>query len=200
MNTHTSRSARLTRQTGETDITVSLCLDGQGNGTIQTGVGFFDHMLHALARHGGLDLDVTAKGDLHIDDHHTIEDIGIALGEAFHQAIGDKRGIERFGHALVPLDEALCESVVDVSGRPFLAWDVTFPREMIGTMATEMVEEFFRAFAMSARITVHVTCKSGKNAHHIAESGFKSFARALRMAISRDPHSNGTIPSTKGVL
>lgn len=200
MNTHTSRSARLTRRTGETDISVSLCLDGQGNGTIETGVGFFDHMLHALARHGGLDLDVTAKGDLHIDDHHTIEDIGIALGDAFHDAIGDKRGIERFGHALVPLDEALCESVVDVSGRPFLAWDVTFPREMIGTMATEMVEEFFRAFAMSARITVHITCKSGKNAHHIAESGFKSFARALRMAVARDPRSNGTIPSTKGVL
>ncbi|GBQ08356.1 imidazoleglycerol-phosphate dehydratase HisB [Saccharibacter floricola] len=200
MNTHTSRSARLTRRTGETDISVSLCLDGQGKGTIETGVGFFDHMLNALARHGGLDLDVHAQGDLHIDDHHTIEDIGIALGDAFRKAIGDKRGIERFGYALVPLDEALCESVVDVSGRPFLAWDVSFPREMIGTMATEMVEEFFRAFAMAAHLTVHVTCKSGKNAHHIAESAFKSFARALRMAIAPDPRSEGTIPSTKGVL
>ncbi|MXV44937.1 imidazoleglycerol-phosphate dehydratase HisB [Saccharibacter sp. 17.LH.SD] len=200
MDTHTSRTSQLTRRTGETNITVSLCLDGTGEGHISTGVGFFDHMLHALARHGGLDLDVAAEGDLHIDDHHTIEDVGIALGEAFHRAIGDKRGIERFGYALVPLDEALCEAVVDVSGRPFLAWNVTFPREMIGTMATEMVEEFFRAFAMAARITVHVTNKSGTNAHHIAESGFKSFARALRMAIARDPRSQGSIPSTKGVL
>lgn len=200
MNTHLSRNTNLTRRTGETDITVTLNLDGEGKSTIQTGIGFFDHMLTALARHGGLNLDITAQGDLHIDDHHTIEDIGIALGEAFHQSIGDKRGIERFGHALVPLDEALCESVVDVSGRPFLAWNVTFPRETIGTMATEMIEEFFRAFAMSARITIHVTCKSGKNAHHIAESGFKSFARALRMAVARDPRNHGAIPSTKGVL
>lgn len=194
------RLAKVTRRTGETDIALTLCLDGQGKAEIDTGIGFFDHMLAALARHGGLDLAVTVKGDLHIDDHHTIEDVGIALGEAFFRAIGDKRGIERFGHALVPLDEALCESVVDISGRPFLAFHVTFPREMIGDMATEMVEEFFRAFAMSARMTVHLTRKAGTNAHHIAESSFKSFARALRMALTRDPRSEGAIPSTKGVL
>ncbi|MCT6813500.1 imidazoleglycerol-phosphate dehydratase HisB [Bombella apis] len=200
MTTQTSRTATLNRQTGETDITLSLAIDGHGKNSIQTGIGFFDHMLDALARHGGLDLTVQVKGDLHIDDHHTIEDVGITLGEALHKAIGDKRGIERFGSALVPLDEALCESVVDISGRPFLAWNITFPREMIGAMATEMVEEFFRALCMSARITVHMNGRAGTNAHHIAESAFKSFARALRMALSRDPRSAGQIPSTKGVL
>lgn len=200
MTTQTPRTATLNRQTGETDITLSLAIDGHGKSNIQTGIGFFDHMLDALARHGGLDLDIQVKGDLHIDDHHTIEDVGITLGEALHRAIGDKRGIERFGSALVPLDEALCEAVVDISGRPFLAWNISFPREMIGTMATEMVEEFFRALCMSARITVHMNCRAGTNAHHIAESAFKSFARALRMALSRDPRSAGQIPSTKGVL
>ncbi|MCX5617061.1 imidazoleglycerol-phosphate dehydratase HisB [Bombella sp. TMW 2.2543] len=200
MTTQTPRTATLNRQTGETDITLSLSLDGQGKNNIKTGIGFFDHMLDALARHGGLDLDVQVKGDLHIDDHHTIEDVGITLGEALYRAIGDKRGIERFGFALVPLDEALCEAVVDISGRPFLAWNIEFPREMIGSMATEMVEEFFRALCMSARITVHMNNRAGTNAHHIAESAFKSFARALRMALSRDPRSAGQIPSTKGVL
>lgn len=200
MTTQTPRTAILNRQTGETDITLSLSLDGQGKNNIKTGIGFFDHMLDALARHGGLDLDVQVKGDLHIDDHHTIEDVGITLGEALYRAIGDKRGIERFGFALVSLDEALCEAVVDISGRPFLAWNIEFPREMIGSMATEMVEEFFRALCMSARITVHMNNRAGTNAHHIAESAFKSFARALRMALSRDPRSAGQIPSTKGVL
>ncbi len=200
MTTQTPRTATLNRQTGETDITLSLSLDGQGKNNIKTGIGFFDHMLDALARHGGLDLDVQVKGDLHIDDHHTIEDVGITLGEALYRAIGNKRGIERFGFALVPLDEALCEAVVDISGRPFLAWNIEFPREMIGSMATEMVEEFFRALCMSARITVHMNNRAGTNAHHIAESAFKSFARALRMALSRDPRSAGQIPSTKGVL
>lgn len=139
MTTQTPRTATLNRQTNETDIALSLSLDGEGKSSIQTGIGFFDHMLEALARHGGLDLEVRVKGDLHIDDHHTIEDVGITLGEAIYRALGDKRGIERFGFALVPLDEALCEAVVDISGRPFLAWNITFPREIIGTMATEMV-------------------------------------------------------------
>lgn len=197
---HKPRSALVTRRTGETDITLSLTLDGQGNTSIDTGIGFFDHMLDALARHGGLDLTIAVKGDLHIDDHHTIEDVGIALGEALYKAIGDKKGIERFGQALVPLDEALCEAVIDISGRPFLSWNVSFSREMIGGMASEMIEEFFRALVMSARITVHLTEKAGKNAHHMAESTFKAFARALRMAIAHDPRSADKIPSTKGVL
>ncbi|MCT6837295.1 MAG: imidazoleglycerol-phosphate dehydratase HisB [Bifidobacteriales bacterium] len=200
MTTQTPRTATLNRQTNETDIALSLSLDGEGKSSIQTGIGFFDHMLEALARHGGLDLEVRVKGDLHIDDHHTIEDVGITLGEAIYRALGDKRGIERFGFALVPLDEALCEAVVDISGRPFLAWNITFPREIIGTMATEMVEEFFRALCMAARITVHMNGRAGTNAHHIAESAFKAFARALRMALARDPRSAGRIPSTKGVL
>ncbi|MDF7673792.1 imidazoleglycerol-phosphate dehydratase HisB [Acetobacteraceae bacterium ESL0709] len=200
MTTHSPRTALVTRRTGETDITISLNLDGQGRASVTTGIGFFDHMLDALARHGGLDLGIEVKGDLHIDDHHTIEDVGIALGEAIYKAIGDKKGIERFGQALVPLDEALCEAVIDISGRPFLSWDISFSREMIGSMATEMIEEFFRALVMSARITVHLTEKSGKNAHHMAESTFKAFARALRMAVAHDPRSANIIPSTKGVL
>ncbi|WP_241663785.1 imidazoleglycerol-phosphate dehydratase HisB [Oecophyllibacter saccharovorans] len=194
------RRAKVSRRTGETEITLALSLDGTGDVRLGTGIGFFDHMLDALARHSGFDLHLDMRGDLNVDDHHTIEDIGIALGEAFCQAIGDKRGIERFGQALVPLDEALCESAIDISGRPFLAWEVTFPREYLGAMSTEMIEEFFRAFVMSARITAHLTCRSGRNAHHIAESAFKSFARALRMACRRDPASAGRIPSTKGVL
>ncbi|MBS1045615.1 imidazoleglycerol-phosphate dehydratase HisB [Gluconobacter cerinus] len=194
------RHARLHRATSETDITLALSLDGQGRSTVDSGIGFFDHMLTALAKHGGFDLELLAKGDLHIDGHHTVEDVGIVFGQAFRQAIGDKRGIERFGHALVPLDEALCEAVVDISGRPYLAWNVVFPREKIGTMDTELFEEFFRAFAMSAHITLHLTCKAGTNAHHIAESGFKAVARALRVAVSMDPRAAGAIPSTKGVL
>lgn len=200
MTTQRPRIANVTRRTGETDITISLNLDGKGKSDIKTGIGFFDHMLDALARHGGLDLSVSVEGDLHIDDHHTIEDVGITLGEALYKAIGDKKGIERFGQALVPLDEALCEAVIDISGRPFLSWNISFSREMIGNMATEMIEEFFRALIMSAHITVHLTEKAGKNAHHIAESTFKAFARALRMAVAYDPRFADIIPSTKGVL
>lgn len=196
----TPRTARIHRATAETDITLSLSLDGGGQSDLDSGIGFFDHMLTALAKHGGLDLSVRCQGDLHVDGHHTVEDIGIALGLAFRDAIGDKRGITRFGHALVPLDEALTEVVVDISGRPYLAWSVEFPRERIGEMDTELFEEFFRAFAMSAHVALHVTCKAGRNAHHIAESAFKSFARALRMAVAPDPRALGAIPSTKGVL
>ncbi|GBR04974.1 imidazoleglycerol-phosphate dehydratase [Gluconacetobacter liquefaciens] len=196
----TARTATIHRVTSETDITLRLNLDGTGQSRIATGIGFFDHMLTALARHGLFDLEIEAKGDLHIDFHHTTEDIGIALGQAFVRAIGDKRGIRRFGHALVPLDEALSEVVVDISGRPFLAWSVDFTRDKIGEMDTELFEEFFRAFAMSALLTLHVTQKAGRNCHHIAEASFKAAARALRMAAEPDPRAAGSIPSTKGVL
>ncbi|GAA4497833.1 imidazoleglycerol-phosphate dehydratase HisB [Gluconacetobacter tumulicola] len=196
----TARTATIHRVTSETDITLRLNLDGTGQSRIATGIGFFDHMLTALARHGLFDLEIEAKGDLHIDFHHTTEDTGIALGQAFVRAIGDKRGIRRFGHALVPLDEALSEVVVDISGRPFLAWSVEFTRDKIGEMDTELFEEFFRAFAMSALLTLHVTQKAGRNCHHIAEASFKAAARALRMAAEPDPRAAGSIPSTKGVL
>ncbi|KXV72664.1 imidazoleglycerol-phosphate dehydratase HisB [Acetobacter cerevisiae] len=196
----TARQATLHRVTSETDIAVTLDLDGSGQANIDTGIGFFDHMLTALAKHGLLDLTVIVKGDLHIDGHHTVEDTGIAIGQALRQALGDKRGVRRFGHALVPLDEALCEAVVDLSGRPFLAWDATFDRDRIGELDTELVEEFFRAFAMSGMLTLHLTQKAGKNCHHIAEAAFKALARALRMAAEPDPRAQGSIPSTKGVL
>ncbi|GBQ28217.1 imidazoleglycerol-phosphate dehydratase [Acetobacter estunensis NRIC 0472] len=195
-----ARTATLHRVTSETDITVTINLDGTGRAVIDTGIGFFDHMLTALARHGMVDIDVTAKGDLEVDFHHTVEDVGITLGQAFRKALGDKKGVRRFGHALVPLDEALAEVVVDLSGRPFLAWDLPFPTEKIGIMDTELFEEFFRAFAMSAMITLHVTRKVGRNSHHIAESAFKAAARALRMAVEFDPRAVGIVPSTKGVL
>jgi len=194
------RTASVHRVTGETDIHVAINLDGTGDSRIETGIGFLDHMLTALARHGLFDLEIVAKGDLHIDFHHTTEDIGIALGQAFAKAIGDKRGIRRFGSALAPLDEALSEVVVDISGRPYLAWSVTFPSEKIGVMDTELFEEFYRGFAMAAMITLHVTSKAGRNSHHIAEAGFKATARALRMAAEVDPRATGAIPSTKGVL
>ncbi|MFE8873881.1 imidazoleglycerol-phosphate dehydratase HisB [Acetobacter persici] len=197
---NTARHATLHRVTSETDIAVTLDLDGSGQANIDTGIGFFDHMLTALAKHGLLDLTVIVKGDLHIDGHHTVEDTGIAIGQALRQALGDKRGVRRFGHALVPLDEALCEAVVDLSGRPFLAWDATFDRDRIGELDTELVEEFFRAFAMAGMLTLHLTQKAGKNCHHIAEAAFKALARALRMAVEPDPRMQGSIPSTKGVL
>jgi imidazoleglycerol-phosphate dehydratase len=196
----TQRSAHLVRTTSETDISLSLGLDGAGVAQIDTGVGFFDHMLTAFARHGGFDLTVTAKGDLHIDAHHTVEDVGIVLGRAFAQALGEKRGIVRFGHALIPMDEALAEAVVDLSGRAHLAWDVSFERPMLGAMDTQLVEEFFTAFAGNALLTLHVTRKAGRNAHHVAEACFKSVARALRMAVAIDPRAAGAIPSTKGAL
>ncbi len=194
------RPATITRTTAETDIRLTLDLDGTGRAELSTGVGFLDHMLTALARHALFDLHVQATGDLHIDDHHTVEDVGIVLGQAFAQAIGDKRGIRRYGQALVPMDEALVEAAIDISGRPLLAWSVAFAVPTIGTMDTELFEEFFRAFAHNALITLHVTQKAGRNAHHIAEGCFKALARALRMAVELDPRTVGVIPSTKGAL
>ncbi|MDO9501266.1 imidazoleglycerol-phosphate dehydratase HisB [Falsiroseomonas sp.] len=195
-----TRQATIARATSETNIRLTLDLDGRGSAEIATGVGFFDHMLTALARHGLLDLTVAAKGDLHIDDHHTVEDVGIVLGQALRQALGDKRGIRRYGQCLLPMDEALAEAAIDISGRPFLAWSVPFQRPKIGTFDTELVEEFFRAFAFNAGITLHVTLKAGSNAHHVAEACFKAVARALRMAVEMDPRTAGEIPSTKGSL
>jgi imidazoleglycerol-phosphate dehydratase len=195
-----TRSATINRTTSETDIHLTLDLDGTGRAELSTGVGFLDHMLTALARHGLFDLHVQATGDLHIDDHHTVEDVGIVLGQAFAQAIGDKRGIRRYGQALVPMDEALVEAAIDISGRPLLVWSAAFSVPTIGTMDTELFEEFFRAFAHNALITLHITQKAGRNAHHIAEGCFKALARALRMAAELDPRAAGVIPSTKGAL
>ena len=194
------REAEITRTTSETDITLSLRLDGSGQADVATGIGFLDHMLTALARHGLFDLAVQAKGDLHIDFHHTAEDIGIVLGQAFARAIGDKRGIRRYGQALVPMDEALVEAAVDISGRPLLAWSVAFAAPKVGEMDTELFEEFFRAFAMNALVTLHVTQRAGRNAHHVAEGCFKALARALRMAAEPDPRAGDAVPSTKGSL
>jgi imidazoleglycerol-phosphate dehydratase len=194
------RSANIARRTTETDITLALVLDGTGQASIVTGIGFFDHMLTAFARHGQFDLSVAATGDLHIDAHHTVEDLGIVLGQAFAQALGEKRGIARFGQALVPMDEALAEAAVDISGRAHLAWSVPFGREQLGTMDTQLFEEFFRAFTGNARLTLHITSRAGSNAHHVAESCFKAAARALRMAVAEDPRAAGAIPSTKGTL
>ena len=194
------RSAALSRATTETDIQLTLELDGSGRAEVSTGVGFLDHMLTALARHALFDLEVQAAGDLHIDDHHTVEDVGIVLGQAFARAVGDKRGIRRYGHASVPMDEALVDAAIDISGRPLLVWSVAFHVPTIGTMDTELFEEFFRAFAHNALVTLHVTARSGRNAHHIAEGCFKALARALRMAAEPDPRAAGLIPSTKGAL
>jgi len=195
-----TRTASITRTTSETDIALSLDLDGSGKADIETGIGFLDHMLTALARHGMFDLTVRAKGDLHIDFHHTTEDVGIVLGQAFAKALGDKRGISRFGQALIPMDEALAEVAVDISGRPFLAWNVTFQRPKIGEMDTELFEEFFRALAFNAMVTLHVNARAGVNAHHIIEACFKATARAMRAACAIDPRAAGAIPSTKGSL
>jgi imidazoleglycerol-phosphate dehydratase len=193
------RVATLIRTTAETDIRLTLALDGAGIAEIATGIGFFDHMLTAFARHGGFDLSIAATGDLHIDAHHTVEDVGIVLGGALRQALGDKRGITRFGQALIPMDEALAEAAIDISGRAHLAWNVAFERPMLGAMDTQLFEEFFRAFAGNALISLHITRRAGTNAHHVAEACFKSAARALRMAVARDPRVAG-IPSTKGAL
>ncbi len=195
-----ARSASLNRKTMETDIAMTLVLDGTGKAEIVTGIGFLDHMLTAFARHAGFDLSVTAKGDLHIDAHHTTEDVGIVLGQAFAQALGDKRGIRRFGQALLPMDEALAEVAVDISGRPLLAWDVAFERASLGGLDTQLFEEFFRAFAINALITLHVTRRAGRNAHHVAEACFKGAARALRTAVEIDPRAGDAVPSTKGSL
>jgi imidazoleglycerol-phosphate dehydratase len=194
------RTANITRTTSETDIDLTLVLDGTGRADIATGIGFLDHMLTALARHGLFDLTIRAKGDLHIDFHHTTEDVGIVLGRAFAQALGEKRGIRRFGQALVPMDEALAEAAVDISGRGLLVWDVGFERPKVGEMDTELFEEFFRALAANAGVTLHITRRSGHNAHHVAEACFKAAARAMRMAVETDPRTGDAIPSTKGAL
>ncbi len=195
-----TRRATINRVTSETQITLQLDLDGTGQAAIATGIGFLDHMLTAFARHALCDLTITADGDLHIDDHHTTEDVGIVLGQALVQAVGDKRGITRYGHGVVPMDEALVDAALDLSGRPFLAWSVAFGPDKIGTFDTELVQEFFRAFAMNGLLTLHVTQRAGTNAHHVAEACFKAVARALRMAITQDPRAADAIPSTKGVL
>ncbi|MBO6037285.1 MAG: imidazoleglycerol-phosphate dehydratase HisB [Acetobacter sp.] len=194
------RQAVAQRTTKETDIVVTLNLDGSGVARITTGIGFFDHMLTTFAKHALCDLEINARGDLHIDGHHTIEDTGIVLGQALRQALGEKKSVMRFGHALVPLDEALCTAVVDLSGRPFLAFDMPMTCHRIGELDTELIEEFFRALAMSALMTVHIKKDAGHNTHHIIEAGFKAFARALRMAVELDPRAEETVPSTKGVL
>jgi imidazoleglycerol-phosphate dehydratase len=194
------RRAEINRETAETRIHLGLDLDGTGRAEIATGIGFLDHMLTALARHSMVDLSVQAEGDLHIDFHHTTEDVGIVLGQAIRKALADKRGIRRYGQALVPMDEALAECAIDISGRPFLVWSASFPRDKVGEMDTELFEEFFRALAMNSAMTVHLTQRAGTNAHHIAEGLFKAFARALRMAVEADPRAEGTIPSTKGML
>ena len=194
------RTAEVTRATAETAITIRLSLDGTGQVEVATGIGFLDHMLTALGRHALLDLVVEAKGDLHIDFHHTTEDVGIVLGQAIRRALGEKRGIRRYGQALVPMDEALAECAIDISGRPFLVWSAQFARDKVGEMDTELFEEFFRAVAMHSAMTVHLTQRAGSNAHHVAEGLFKAFARALRMAVEADPRAAGAIPSTKGVL
>jgi len=194
------RTATITRKTSETDISLTLALDGTGKTEIATGIGFFDHMLTAFTRHGLFDLTVAAKGDLHIDAHHTVEDTGIVLGQAIREALGEKRGITRFGHAIIPMDEALVESVIDLSGRPHLSWNVTFESQMLGTMDTQLFQEFFSALANNALLTLHVTQKAGTNTHHVAEAAFKSAARALKMAVAIEPRAGTEIPSTKGSL
>jgi imidazoleglycerol-phosphate dehydratase len=194
-----ARKALVERKTRETDIRLALDLDGEGRSKIQTGIGFLDHMLTSFATHGRFDLDVRCKGDLHVDAHHSVEDVGIALGQALSRALGDKKGIVRFGHAYCPLDEALSRCVVDLSGRPFLVFDVTFKAQRVGDLATELFEDFFWALADHGRLNIHLDALRGRNAHHIAETLFKASSRALSMAVARDPRVKG-VPSTKGSL
>ncbi|HEV2609012.1 imidazoleglycerol-phosphate dehydratase HisB [Noviherbaspirillum sp.] len=196
----TSRVAEITRNTNETQIRVAINLDGTGQQKLNTGVPFLDHMLDQIARHGLIDLDIHANGDLHIDAHHTVEDVGITLGQAFAKAIGDKKGIRRYGHAYVPLDEALSRVVIDFSGRPGLEFHVPFKRSMIGSFDVDLTHEFFQGFVNHALVTLHIDNLRGENAHHQCETVFKAFGRALRMAAELDPRSAGTIPSTKGSL
>jgi len=193
------RHSKITRKTNETNITITLNLNGTGQGSISTGIGFFDHLLEAFKKHSSIDLALDAKGDLHIDGHHTVEDIGIVLGQAFDQALGDRAQIARFGHAFCPLDEALVRAVVDISGRPFFNFECDMSFTKVGEFDGELFEEFLRAFAMNAKVTLHLTLLSGKNQHHVLEAMTKAFARALRMAFSYDEKQTG-IPSTKGVL
>ena len=194
------RQAQVTRNTLETQIEVRLDLDGSGKSKLATGVGFFDHMLDQVARHGMVDLEVEAKGDLHIDAHHTVEDVGITLGQAFTKAIGDKKGVRRYGHAYVPLDEALSRVVIDLSGRPGLEYSVDYARGLIGEFDVDLVHEFFHGFANHALVTLHIDNLKGRNAHHQTETIFKAFGRALRMAVELDARASGTLPSTKGSL
>jgi imidazoleglycerol-phosphate dehydratase len=194
------RKASLTRKTAETAIEVDLNLDGTGLYDNRTGVGFFDHMLDQLARHALIDLKVRAEGDRHIDDHHTVEDVGIALGRALAQALGDKRGIRRYGACLLPMDDTAVEAALDLSGRPYLAWEVAFTAPRIGSFDTELVREFFTALAMQGGITLHVRLVRGVNSHHIAEAAFKAVARSLREAVEPDPRKADAVPSTKGTL
>lgn len=193
------RTAQIARHTRETEISVTVNLDGAGTARLDTGVPFLEHMLDQVARHGVLDLDIAARGDLHIDDHHTVEDIGITFGQAVAQAVGDKKGVRRYGHAYVPLDEALSRAVVDFSGRPLLVMEAAFPDAQIGRFATGLIHEFFQGFCNHALVTLHLDNLRGVNSHHIAETMFKAFARALRMAVEPDPRMRD-IPSTKGVL
>ena len=194
-----SRNAQISRSTNETDISLSLSLDGTGSGTRATGVGFFDHMLDALARHGKLDLDVQAQGDLETGAHHTVEDVGLVIGQAVDQALGDRRGIARFGHAVVPMDEARASATIDISGRPFTVWEADLPPLGIAGFDEGLAEEFFRALASTAKLTLHVTVEAGSNGHHMVEASFKAVARALRQAVAIDPDETG-VPSTKGLL
>jgi len=199
MTSHPVRQADVTRKTKETQIRVKLNLDGTGTAKLATGLPFFEHMLDQVARHAMLDLEIEAKGDLHIDGHHTVEDIGITLGQAFAKAIGDKAGVRRFGHAYVPLDEALSRVVIDFSGRPGLEYHVKFTRALIGEFDVDLMHEFFQGFVNHAKVTLHIDNVRGRNAHHIAETAFKAFGRALRMAVEPDPRGAG-VPSTKGSL
>ncbi|MDE3080895.1 MAG: imidazoleglycerol-phosphate dehydratase HisB [Paracoccaceae bacterium] len=194
------RKADITRSTSETEISLSIDLDGTGRYDIQTGVGFFDHMLEQLARHSLIDMTVRAKGDLHIDDHHTVEDTGIALGQALARAMGDKRGIRRYGSCLLPMDDTLVRAALDLSGRPYLVFDIGFPGAKIGSFDTELVREFFQALSTHGGITLHIDSIRGLNSHHLAEAAFKAVARALRDALEVDPRKADAVPSTKGTL
>lgn len=194
------RQASVTRTTKETDIAVELNIDGSGSYDVETGIGFLDHMLEQLAKHSGMDLKVRCKGDLHIDGHHTTEDVGIAMGQAFKQALGDKVGITRYGHAYLPMDETLSRAALDISGRPFLIWKVRFTRDKLGEMDTELFEEWYRAFAFAGGLTLHMENLYGENNHHIIESLYKALAQAIKTAANLDPRNAGTLPSTKGAL
>jgi|SRR3990172_1055229 len=195
-----ARKTSVKRDTLETRIEVNINLDGTGTSRLKTGLPFLDHMLDQVARHGLIDLDIQADGDLHIDAHHTVEDVGITLGQAFAQALTDKKGIRRYGHAYVPLDEALSRVVIDFSGRPGLEYHITYPRARIGDFDVDLLHEFFQGFVNHAMVTLHIDCLRGSNAHHIAETVFKAFGRALRMAVEADPRMQGQLPSTKGSL
>ena len=200
MSERRARRARVERRTLETEVRVPLDLDGRGGARLDTGVPFLDHMLDQVSRHGLLDLEVRARGDLAVDAHHTVEDVGITLGQAFREALGEKAGLRRYGHVYVPLDEALARVVVDLSGRPGLVWEVPFPRARIGDFDVDLCREFFQGFVNQAAVTLHVDALRGRNAHHVAESVFKAFGRALREAIALDPRLGGALPSTKGTL